>query len=74
VPPSRRPWYERFLFAFMGPPQLGDVNAPSTYRADPAAQRCDRCGRPWDEHTTVRTGSRTYLTCPALSSGGQDGG
>jgi hypothetical protein len=66
--PGRSRWYERFLFSFMGPPQLGDLWAPATYEADPAAERCDRCGRPWEAHTTVRTASRGYLTCP------QDGG
>jgi len=69
VPAPRRRWFERFLFSFMGPPQLGDLHAPPSVEVDPAAQRCDRCGRTWDEHSTVRTASRTYLVCP-----GQDGG
>ncbi len=68
----RRGRWERFLFAFMGPPQLGDVSAPSTAQLDPAADRCDRCGRPWTIHATVRTASRTYLTCPPAPA--QDGG
>jgi hypothetical protein len=67
----RRRWWERVLFSFMGPPQLGDVNAPRTSPVDPQAEVCHRCGRPWSEHQTVRTSSRTYLTCPpAAPTGG----
>jgi len=55
---------ERLLFTFLGPPQLGDLNAPVTARSDPAADLCPRCGRPWDAHEVVRTSTRTYLTCP----------
>lgn len=60
----RRGLFERVLFSFMGPPQLGS-GAPSTYVPDPAAQLCHKCGRPWTEHEVVRTGSMTYATCPA---------
>lgn len=62
--PGRRGLFERLMFSFMGPPQVGDANAPSTYVADPADQLCRRCGRPWDEHPITRTASRTYATCP----------
>ncbi|MFP5219158.1 MAG: hypothetical protein ACLGIG_05390 [Actinomycetes bacterium] len=62
--PRRRGRLERILFSFMGPPQLGDLDAPPSVPRDPAADLCHRCGRPWDGHTTVRTSSRTYLTCP----------
>ena len=56
--------FERFLFSFMGPPQLGDVNAPSSYVPDPAAALCRKCDQPWDDHEVVRTGQRTYARCP----------
>jgi hypothetical protein len=62
------------MFSFMGPPQLGDVNAPATVSIDPALERCDRCDRAWTDHTTVRTASRTYLTCPAAEPPAQIGG
>ncbi len=56
--------FERFLFSFMGPPQLGDVNAPVTLAPDPAADLCRKCGQSWGEHEVVRTGSMTYAVCP----------
>ena len=64
-PGTRAGLLERFLFSFMGPPQVGDVNAPSTMTPDPAADLCHRCGLPWDGHEIVRTPSRTYAQCPA---------
>jgi hypothetical protein len=60
---------ERLLFSFMGPPQLGDLNAPVRAPADAQAALCHRCGRLWDEHQVVRTPSRTYATCPPASPG-----
>ncbi len=48
----------------MGPPQVGDVNAPATVVPDPAAALCHKCGQPWDEHEVVRTSSMTYARCP----------
>jgi hypothetical protein len=61
---TRQGRLERLLFSFMGPPQLGDLNAPPSRAADPAADLCHRCGSHWDRHEVVRTRSRTYLTCP----------
>ena len=60
----RRGRLERVLFSFMGPPQLGDVAAPPTGPADPAADLCHRCSAPWVDHERVRSGSSTYLRCP----------
>jgi hypothetical protein len=60
-------WWERFMFSFMGPPQLGDLSAPSTYRPDPRAELCGRCGQPWDVHERVY-GNGTSLRCPPASS------
>lgn len=62
--PTGRGPFERFLFSFMGPPQLGDVNAPSTYQADPRASLCHKCGEPWDDHQRVQAGNWTYKKCP----------
>ena len=64
-PGKRRGLFERVMFSFMGPPQLGDVHAPVTVPPDPAAALCHKCGQPWDEHEVVRTTSMTYATCPA---------
>jgi hypothetical protein len=60
--------FERIMFSFMGPPQLGDVNAPITVQPDPAAALCHKCRRPWDEHEIVRTTSMTYATCPTAQT------
>ncbi|MEX2289051.1 MAG: hypothetical protein WD794_01835 [Mycobacteriales bacterium] len=59
-----RGWFERFVFSVMGPPQVGDVNAPVTVPPDPGATLCHKCRRPWDDHEIVRTGSMTYARCP----------
>lgn len=48
---------ERVMFSIMGPPQVGDVNAPTTITVDPAAAQCHRCGQRWDPHERVHTGS-----------------
>ena len=56
--------FERCLFSFMGPPQLGDDRAPEGYVRDPAADLCHRCAQPWADHDRVHTGSITHLRCP----------
>ena len=56
--------FERSLFSVMGPPELGDHAAPEGFVADPAADACHRCGRPWQDHGRVHTGSMTYRPCP----------
>lgn len=61
--------FERFLFSFMGPPQLGDVSAPTTVAPDPAADLCHRCATPWAGHERVQTSSMTYTRCPAPEPG-----
>jgi hypothetical protein len=61
----RRGLVERVMFSFMGPPQVGDVNAPRTVEPDPEAALCHKCRRPWDEHEIVRTASMTYARCPS---------
>ena len=61
-PEKRRGFLERFLFSFMGPPQLGDPNAP--VRSPARIDRCSRCGHPWDEHEVVRVSTHSYTRCP----------
>ena len=63
--PRRLGLFERILFSVMGPPQVGDVHAPSTLVPDPSADLCHRCGQPWEAHERVHTGSVTYRRCPA---------
>ena len=56
--------FERIMFSFMGPPQLGDNRAPEGFVRDPQADLCGKCGQPWDAHERVRTPSMTYTRCP----------
>jgi hypothetical protein len=60
----RRGWFERLLFTFMGPPQLGDISAPASAVPDAAVLACHRCRQAWTAHEVVRTSSRTYTRCP----------
>ncbi|MCU1691963.1 MAG: hypothetical protein JWM64_1054 [Frankiales bacterium] len=62
--PTKLGFLERIMFSFMGPPQVGDVNAPSTHQHDPARDLCHKCHEPWAEHEVVRTASMTYAVCP----------
>lgn len=57
--------FERFLFSFMGPPQLGDVNAPMAELPPPPVATCTKCGLPFDEHEVVRDPRLTYTRCPS---------
>jgi hypothetical protein len=57
--------FERGLFAFMGPPELGDLNAPPAAVPPRPVERCPRCGLPRDEHEVVRTPRLTYTRCSA---------
>ncbi|MCW2778971.1 MAG: hypothetical protein JWN17_2696 [Frankiales bacterium] len=56
--------FERLLFSFMGPPQIGEDRPREGYVPDPQADLCHRCGRPWTEHGRVHTSSMTYRPCP----------
>lgn len=57
-------WWDRFLLSFLGPPQLGDVNAPRPELAE-VVELCARCGRNWSEHEIVRDPGLTYARCPS---------
>ncbi len=52
------------LFSVMGPPELGDVNAPVPVLPDRPAQLCTTCGQDRDTHEVVRTPKLTYTRCP----------
>lgn len=54
---------ERILLTFMGPPQVGDANAPVALPARPA-RRCPRCGQPYEQHEVVRDARLTWSRCP----------
>lgn len=62
--PDRR-WFEKLMFSFMGPPQLGENRAPEGYAPDLRANSCSKCGQLWDEHERVRASNMTYTVCPA---------
>jgi len=61
---GRLAWWEKLMFSFMGPPQLGENKAPQGYTPDPRAAHCDTCGQPWDSHERVRARNMTYTKCP----------
>jgi hypothetical protein len=61
--------FERGLFAFMGPPELGDLSAPPAQLPARPVERCPRCGLPRDEHEVVRTPHLTYTRCSADDAG-----
>ena len=55
---------ERSLFSVMGPPQLGDLNAPAREVTRPV-ELCPKCRGPRDDHEVVRGPRLTYTRCPA---------
>jgi hypothetical protein len=57
--------FERFLLSFLGPPEVGDVNAPPSARTRPEDQLCTKCRMPYDNHERVHAPNMTYLTCPS---------
>jgi hypothetical protein len=57
-------WWERLLFAVMGPAQIGDINGPSTLSEDPSRDLCRKCGQRWDLHTVIRPSNVTLAVCP----------
>ena len=56
--------FERWLFSFMGPPQVGDVNEPARDLPARPVDICPTCGQPRDEHEVVRSPTLTYTVCP----------
>jgi hypothetical protein len=55
--------FERFLFLFMGPPQVGDPTKRGAPEGPPAVH--PDCDRPYAEHEVVRTRGYTYMKCPS---------
>lgn len=56
--------FERFLFSFMGPPEIGDLNAPPKDLPPRPVARCTQCSQPYDDHEVVRDPGLTYTRCP----------
>ncbi len=61
---ARRGLFERIMFSFMGPPQVGDVHAPARDLPARPVDMCPTCGQPRDDHEVVRTPRLTYTVCP----------
>ena len=61
--PGRLGIFERAMFSFMGPPQLGENRAREGYVPDTGATLCHRCGQPWTDHERVNTGTFAYRRC-----------
>jgi hypothetical protein len=57
--------FEKAMFSFMGPAQIGENRAPEGYVPDESANLCHKCRQPWDAHERVHTGTMTYRRCPA---------
>jgi len=58
--------FNKRMFFFFGPPQLGrgDERAPVVDR-DPA---CPRCGSPESAHTIFRDAKKSFAQCPTSST------
>lgn len=56
--------FERMMLSFMGPPELGDLNAPIADLPPRPVELCGRCRLPYDEHEIVRDPRLTYTRCP----------
>jgi len=54
----------RFLFYFMGPPEVGDPNAPRSVPASTVPQLCAACGKPMSEHEIDRSHGKSATRCP----------
>lgn len=59
-----RGWVDRVLLSVMGPPQIGDPNAPAKQVAAPPIEICPRCHQPKADHEVVREASLTFSRCP----------
>lgn len=61
---AERGRWERIMFSVMGPPQVGDINAPIRDLPPRPVELCGTCGQPYEEHTIVRDPGLTYSRCP----------
>ena len=57
--------FERLMFSFMGPPQVGAGDGPARAVPERPVELCSRCGQPYDEHEVVRDPGLTYTRCPS---------
>ena len=61
---QQRSLFERVLFSFMGPPQVGDVSEPARELPPRPVELCPTCRAPRDSHEVVRSPTLTYTVCP----------
>jgi len=54
----------RYLFYFMGPPEVGDPSAPRTAPVSTVPQLCVSCGKPMTEHVIDRSHGKSATRCP----------
>jgi hypothetical protein len=52
------------MFSIMGPPQIGDVNAPMPELPERPVDICPTCEQPRDDHEVIRSPRLTYTRCP----------
>ena len=69
--PGRLGLFERLMFSFMGPPQVGDGEGAARVRPDRPVERCTRCRQPYEDHEVVRDPGLTYTRCPAVLPSGE---
>lgn len=62
--PSKLGFLERMMFGVMGPPQLGDVDAPARELPARPVELCGKCKQPYSDHDIVRDPGLTYPLCP----------
>jgi hypothetical protein len=55
--------WDRFLLSIMGPPEVGDLNAPVRTIEQPV-RLCPKCGQDYEIHEIVREPRLTYSRCP----------
>jgi len=53
--------FNKRMFFFFGPPQLGRGGPPPTIDRDPV---CPRCGYRESEHTIFRDAAKSFAQCP----------
>ncbi len=56
--------FERVMFSFMGPPEVGDASAPQRELPERPVDICPTCRLPREEHEVVRSPTLTYTVCP----------
>jgi hypothetical protein len=60
--PRRLGLFNKRMFFFFGPPQLGDSSTPvAEIDRDP---RCPRCGSRESQHTIFRDEKKSFSQCP----------